>query len=352
MPMPSITDPQRPKPDTLTAKSQPNKLVWTLLGLLTLSLVWACQALAPDLLPQFSSTLEAHSAGQSILTDLIGMSVLAGLSIALYLVAAPGKLTPRLRWLSALVGLEMFAIPTLLLRLAGEDISGYTRTLLFCLIPLFTLVLDPYLGFDQDGWHDQRNSGAWLAALIGTAGALLVFPAEIPSTIGQTSSFAVVLLAALSVSTANCTARRVAENISGNAKSHTGSLLASAAIAAGTAAVILVGALSVASHSQHSPASWHEFEFRSATWAGLMQVPAMALLLYLIPRINPVSLSTRYILAPLMTIALGTALIRLGGGEAHLQLRIWAGLSLMAAGVCFLIFKPASQSDDPYRILG
>ena len=104
------------------------------------------------------------------------------------LVAAVTTLARKAAWprsrvlaLSVLVGIGLFALPALSIELAKTFIDDSTRVALFSLVPVFAIVLEPYIGSAS---ISQQRSGL-AAGLMAVAGTLMVFPLELPQTLAS-----------------------------------------------------------------------------------------------------------------------------------------------------------------------
>jgi drug/metabolite transporter (DMT)-like permease len=208
---------------------------------------------------------------------------------------------------------------------AQSWVSAFTRVALFALVPVFAVVLDPYIS-DSSG---SKIGTALLAALVSLVGTLCVFPVDIPNSIEAGAAFASVIIAAAIVAAANCYAVRLANELPRNA------LAPMAAISGAVTAfaLIVTGALSE-SFKPNLSVILHDLP-----WSALVTLPGLLLLFWLMPRISATRMTTRFLLAPLIAILISMAIDR-----PSVALRIWLGLLLIAAGAAGLLFAP---SDDP-----
>ena len=76
-------------------------------------------------------------------------------------------------------------------------------------------------------------------------------------------------------------------------------------------------------------------------WSIAIEVPALFLLFWLMPRMSAARMATRYVIAPLLAILVGAGLMR-----AALVPRTWLGLMLMAAGAVYLLFAPDEKPEE------
>lgn len=287
-------------------------------ALLLVSLLWSCETLRPELLPMFASGLP------SLQKQTLAFALFAG--VAALASAIRGAEWPKGRqcWAAALIGLGLFVAPSGLLYLANGSVSGYARTVLLTLVPVFAIVLEPYICSDV---APSAGGHSLLAALASVAGALCVFPIAFPASLLAASGFFAALLAAACIAAANCFAVTTA-TASGKKQ-----LAPTAAIAGGTATL----AFAIASVWLERPV-WQWDALRPELfWSAAVELPALLLLFWLLRRLSASRMAARYVAAPLLTVALGAV-----GMQAELQPRTWLGLILMAAGAGYLILAPAA----------
>jgi drug/metabolite transporter (DMT)-like permease len=288
-------------------------------ALLLLCLLWAFASLRSDLLPG-----PASPAGSSPLANQ------ATLLAVFAVVAAVAALACKARWpsggelgLSVSVAIGLFVAPALLIDLAKAFIDDSTRVVLFSLVPVFAVVLEPHLGSASS----SQQRGGLAAGLIAVVGTLLVFPLELPQTLRAVFAFGGIVTAVAALAAANCVAVRLAIRPSAP------STFGFAAVATGSAALIL-GALSVFADRHPRTASLFD------PWRALDLV-ALALLFWLMRRMTAVQMTTRFLIAPLLVNLIGLAFLRPG-----VQVRGWLGLSLIALGSGWLLLVP---EDEPQR---
>jgi drug/metabolite transporter (DMT)-like permease len=304
-------------------RTNPGKGALATGGLLLLCLLWAWASLRPDLLPA-----SGHEPNVSPLlreAALLGMfAVLSGLATLLRRTQRPRGFT-----MTILVGLGLFVVPVLLITLGKDWIDDPTRVALFSLTPVFAIVFEPHI---NDLTPPERR-GAFAAALAAVAGTLLVFPLDIPHSTAAGFAMCGVLVSAASIAAANCLGVRIAS------QQATGSAPSFAAIAAGFAAVCL-GALDLAMrHFASALASLNPWD--------ALDLVALALLFWLMPRMSAVRMTTRFLIAPLLANLIGIALLR-----PALQLRSWTGLLLIAIGSAWLLFAPEEDAAATSSSLG
>jgi drug/metabolite transporter (DMT)-like permease len=228
---------------------------------------------------------------------------------------------------SVLIGLGLFVAPAGLVFLADGWVPGLARTALFTLVPVFTLVFEPYAG----GGLDRQSHGALLAALASVAGALRVFPVALPASSEAALALCAVILAAACVAAANCKAVVVATELVSKSTS------AMAAIAGATAAV----AFAAVSAVMERPIWNWETLAPELLWSAVVEVPALLLLFWLMSRMSATRMATRYVIAPLLAILIGATLMR-----SALVPRTWLGLLSMAGGAAYLLLAPAAKAES------
>jgi drug/metabolite transporter (DMT)-like permease len=294
--------------------------------LVLLSLLWAAETLRGELLPNLMPDPLPHWLGLALPFALL--AILSAFYAFMRRRQRPGT---RETWTAIGIGAGMFVLPAVLMSLASAQVTGYTRTVLFTLVPVFAVVFEPYFG----GSERKEISGGLVAALAAMAGALCIFPAQGPDSVEIGVGFCVVVLAAACVAAANCWAVRQAERIS---------LAPLAAIASATAALSFAAMSAVLEHAEwrwplHWTLHWTLLA-PSLLWSGLVELPGLLLLFWLMARLSAVRMTTRYIVAPLLTILVGSVLLR-----SSLQWRTWAGLLLMSASAAYLLFAPEREPE-------
>ena len=239
---------------------------------------------------------------------------------------------PRGRQLrnAIVIGLGLFVAPVALVSLAEGWVPSLARAALFTLTPVFALVFEPYIG---SGRVSQSRMGL-MAALGSVAGALFIFPVDIPVSIEASGGLCAVILATACVAGANCKAVAVSQESSGH------SVATQAAIAAATAAITLA-AMSIVMELMERPVWKWDMLGPELLWSMAIEVPALFLLFWLMPRMSAPRMATRYVIAPLLAILVGAGLMR-----AALVPRTWLGLLLMAAGAVYLLFAPDAKQEE------
>ncbi|HEX4322055.1 MAG TPA: hypothetical protein VHZ52_14180 [Acidobacteriaceae bacterium] len=304
----------------------------SLAALLLLSLLWACEVLRP--LVDSSAVFGAVPQHERHAMAFIFLAVIAG-------VAASQRPAPGMRLVreSLLVGLGLFVIPASLIDFAALGTYPPTRAALLTLVPLFAAVFEPYIvpniGAGIDGVDRRQSRFALLAALAGVAGAICIFPVELPASIQAFAAFCAVILAAASIAAAGCKAVAVVQE----SPAH---LTTMAAIASGIAVLFNAGASAVLEKPTLAwGALWPEL-----LWSATVEFPALALLFWLMRRLTATRMATRYLLAPMIAIVAGAALV-----QAPLNSRICFGLVLMAASAAWLLFASETRPEPTGLVL-
>ena len=299
----------------------------TIVALLSLSLLWAAGPLRSELLPE-----QLAAALPRLATQALPLALLA-------LVSAVFSWRPRAHWLrgrrlrSAIwIGLGLFTVPALLVNASAGWVSGLARAALLTLVPVFSIVLEPYFGNSAA----RPIRGALPAALVAVLGALLVFPAPNPASIQTASAIAAVILAAGCIAAANCYAVAVFQNFENPSAAPITAVAASVgALSLGIASLFL-------ERSAPQPAAIAP----ELLWAAAIELPALLLLFWLMRRLSAVQMSTRFVLAPLVVVPLGALLI-----QSTLVPRTWLGLLAMTVGAAYLLFAPEA-TEEPPTLLG
>jgi drug/metabolite transporter (DMT)-like permease len=291
-------------------------------GLMLLSLLWALDALRPDLMPESVSNRDSpHKFGIEALT-------LAAFS----LVAAAASLARRTPWprgwatgACVAVGLGLFVAPAALVGLSRGWIADFTRVAVFSLVPVFAVVLEPHIRPDAE----TRNNRSLIAALAAVGGTLCIFPLELPQSLEAGFALGVLVVATGCVAASNCWAVRIADETAGR------SIAPFAALASGSAAIGLAVTGVLAEHRAWE--LWHSAP--ELVWAALVDLPGLALLFWLMRRMTATRMTTRFLIAPLIANVAGLILLR-----ARVNLRDGLGLALIAMGAGWLLF---ADEDEP-----
>jgi drug/metabolite transporter (DMT)-like permease len=229
----------------------------------------------------------------------------------------------RQLYLAFLIGLGLFVAPALLVSLSNQGVSELTRVALFSLVPVFTVVFEPHIS----GITGQERRGALIAALLVVGGTLCIFPADVPNSIAAAIAFGAIVLAAAGIGAVNCLAVKAATETP---------ITTTAAIAGIT---VLVSFATLGPFLERDAWTLRGIGPELA-WSGAVGLPALLLFFWLMPRMSAIRMTTRFVIAPLMTALFGIALFR-----PEVGLRDILGFVLIAAGAGWLLFAPDKESD-------
>ena len=301
------------------------------LALLFVSLLWACGALRPELFPLRLSGVLPQFAALTLPVGLLALTagVLSCLRKDQW---SSGRHLRAAVW----IGLGLFTAPALLIHLSAGWISGFELIALFTLVPVFSIVLEPHLS--HPATHPIRS--ALPAALLAVLGTLLVFPAQVPASIPAALALAAIILAAACVAAANCYAASVFRESELR-------LAGPIATVAASAAALTLGIASLLTERSR----WQTAAIAPALlWAAAVELPALLLFFWLLPRLSAARISTCFVLAPLIFVLLGALLMQL-----PLAPRTSLGLFGMAAGAGYLLLAreekagPATLLSGPHE---
>ena len=258
----------------------------------------------------------------------------------------PGQLRKAPRAVSALVGLGMFSLPSVLFLLTAPWIDGFARLALLTLTPLFAIVFEPYLGGDftpnrpgQSGSGLQSSSRV-AASLAAVAGAALVLPISIPSTFSGGVAFIGVVVASASGAAANCLAVRLA-NTHEQPSGEKVSSFTPFPVYTGVAATLSFALLSAFIERR----AWNQQSWLpELAWSVCIDVPELLLLFWLMHRTTALRMTTRFIFSPLIAILAEAVFLR-----PVIERRMALGLLLMAIGASWLLFA-SEGTDEPQSL--
>jgi drug/metabolite transporter (DMT)-like permease len=253
-------------------------------------------------------------------------------AVAACLAVARGVKFPhgRSAWACAGVGLGFFVVPSALGAFAQDWVSALDRVAVFSLTPVVAVVLEPYL----QGGELRRGRAALAGALCAVAGILLIFPLQSPGSLRAGAALCALVAAAVCIAATNCLGIGLAQNLAGR------STLAMAAQACAASAVCFAAA------SWFAPQTvwrWNDL-LPQLIWSLSIDLPALFLLFWLLPRLAASRMTARFLLAPLFAIV---AEIVLQPMKPPLQ--GWVGLALLGGGSGWLIFAPGEESDEEAR---
>jgi drug/metabolite transporter (DMT)-like permease len=289
-------------------------------ALFLLSLLWALDGLGPDLLPALR-----HAPMPAMERQAITYALMAMLAAAYARKQRARFPDSRSAFAWAGLGLLLFAVPAVLAAAAQGWVSQLERVAIFSLTPVFAVVFEPHLGNAP-----QRSNGALIAALAAVAGALCIFPLNMPGTPSAFTAALAVVLAAACAAIGNCLAVRLASS------NFEGSFAFGATLASGSAAIAFgITSVSIEHAGLLLP--------RGATqiaWLVCIDAPALLLLFWLLRKMSAVRMTTRFVLAPLLTVIAGIAI-----EQPAITTRMFLGIGLMAAGAMWLLFAPDEDNE-------
>jgi len=301
----------------------------TLAAILLLGFFEALPTLIADLSPDLFADL--LSPLQRQILSLAMLSVLAA-TVAL----AQKSAWPRGRLLvvTVLIGLGLFALPALFLEVTKTWLTPVTRAALFTLVPFFAVIFEPYL----TQCSVEQSRGGLFASLISVAGALLVLPVTMPNSLPAVASFAALGAASASIAASSCVADRILLTLKEESERLTSKAFSMASFAAVSGSAAFLGLAVLGAFTKRS---WPGDALPATlAWSAMTELPALLLLFWLIPRLSAPRISTRFTLSLMFPILVGAALL-----GAHLTLRDWSGVALMAAGTAYILLAPEDKPD-------
>jgi hypothetical protein len=316
----------------------PIKSSTALWALFLLSLLWACDTLQPTFLPNLNLSPRSSLARDALplgflaivtgARSLILGRTLSNRTVPTQILPARTLLAQSLPLSSILLGLGLFALPILLMNLVTGEIPEFTRAWLLTLVPVFAVTFEPHLG----GVRVRPVRGALFAALVAAIGGLLVFPVGLPATVPTALAFGLGLLVSIGIAAASCRGFALLTQAPNGAGQDTSSQDLTAAIAGSSAALTLAAAAALTRQ-------WQRLTAADWGWALAVELPGLLLFFWLLPRLTASRLAARFVLAPLVAILAGAALL-----QAPLSLRTALGLLLMALGTAWLLFAHPEDS--------
>ncbi|QEE29320.1 hypothetical protein FTW19_15775 [Terriglobus albidus] len=223
-------------------------------ALLLLCFLWGMEWLRELLvLPATPSTLRA--------------AITCTLAALLYALFPPERCSSRRGILSAL---GLFAVPLLLQQAA--HLSGYTSAALWTLTPVLIVVV---CGARSTGLRQEML----IAALAGVAGTLLILPFQVPASPSEGLHWLLLLTGITSAAVA--------------------SVLAPAAAGFRTTGLLSAAVILWIATIARGPIS---LSLPELLWIACIDLPALFLLLWLLPQVRPEALGTRYLLPMAITI--------------------------------------------------
>ncbi len=289
-------------------------------GLLLLCFLWSLGSLRTDLLPaQFAADLPPL---EREALHLVALGVVGWLLAGVFHAKWPSG---RQIWDAMLLGVGMFAVPSLMGEVAKSEIPDLTRVALYSLAPVFAVAFEPYLG----RLSESQVKGGLLAALGCVIGTLAVFPLMIPRTWEGAAGFFAIILAVASVSATNCWAVRFISELP----------LRSGAPVASIAGISSAAIVAAASYVGERPVWSHALVGPEIAWTTSVELPAMLLLFWLMRRMSAVRMTTRFVVAPLIVNIVGLIVPR-----PSMRLRAGLGILLIAISAGWLLVSHEEES--------
>ncbi len=235
-------------------------------------------------------------------------------------------LTPRVCLELILAGVVLFALPTILSAGAGGQVASLTVILISTSIP----VLVVFLSAQTSGDNDDNPMRLLLPALCGLGGAALLLPFTWPVSIAGKAWLIAIVLAAILSAAAAIRLRMLLRRTS---------LLRALAILCGSAAIVSALCYRI---GFSMPLEWtHTQLLVEVLRCLLLEAPTVYLLVYLFRELNPIAISARYLLIPLVTIVESYLIER-----PHAEWTVFAGVLLMA-GSSFVLIRTSPPPDIP-----
>jgi len=292
------------------------------LGLLLLSVLWAAASLRSDLLLNAATGPLNATQTQALLFSLFAV-------LATSIAWARRRKFPGGRhfWSSFGIGVALFVVPAALIACAQGSISRLDQVAVFSLTPVFAIVLEPHL----QGAVPRPPKAGLAGALAAVAGTLCIFPLDLPGSARAGAALCALFAAAFCIAAANCLAVRLAHKADGR------SLVAMAAQASAAPAVCFAA---VSLFTPHAP--WQRSALAGQLlWIIFIDLPALFLLFWLMPRMTASRMTARFCLAPLFAIVASIAI-----ESASPPARAFFGLLLLAGGAGWLVFAPSEVAES------
>lgn len=229
-------------------------------------------------------------------------------------IARSGFRAPFVKLAVASVGL--FGVPAALIERARSGVSEATIAALFALLPVAVVLLAPH--FDFSARVDYAPARMLAPALVGLAGTLLLVPFALPASFREARLYAVVVIAVLVAASSSVWMYRLLIEVS----------LVEAVVICGIANAIFLLAVSLVSNVMGGSGGGGEWSWNAVAVEALkavcLDLPQIALLLWLMREVAPERLAARALVIPLLTVLEGYALLR-----PEISLRSVAGVALL-----------------------
>lgn len=217
-------------------------------------------------------------------------------------------------------GLCIFVLPTAALEFASGSVSEATSAAAFCAVPLMTVLAASAFGGDE-----SRVRSSMVPALIGLAGAALLFPVSNPGSLRRWLSFGIIVATCAVVAIASVELHRLLQSIE----------IATAVTIIGLGSSAVLGLYGASE-------GWPAISIRQIATELLrcvaLDLPAVFLLTWLIREIPPSRLSARFLFVPLVTVLEGFAT-----APRTLEWRSALAIGLLCVGGLTLLQKEVSE---------
>lgn len=223
---------------------------------------------------------------------------------------------PRRSLISILItGLCIFVLPSAAYEFASTAVTPSTTTALFCAIPVFTTVAAAVFA---PGMTQRQLLWPSLAGLLG---ALLLFPSELPASLRSELLFAFLVASCIAIAIAAVRIHSVLQGVP----------LPQAVAIIALGASISLGVYGLSLGWPHISILILEVEtFRCLAF----DLPFVWLLTWLLRETDPICLSSRFLLTPLVTVLEGYAIIHILPDTRQLT-----AIVLITAGALVLLYK-------------
>ena len=229
----------------------------------------------------------------------------------------------------ALVGVMLFAMPTLGLGFARTGMTSFAEVAVFTAIPLVMAVL---AGLGEEAASEVGLGQAILPGLVGFCGALLLFPLRVAGSTRHEIAFAAVVGCAVLVGWASLRIRVVLDGAD---------WARVAAIIAGANAVVFAAAWLVGGGALPGVREVGVELVRGAVF----DLPLVLGTVWLMGRVEPERLGARFLLAPLVTVLEGYVRER-----GMLDFRTVAAVGLLAVGGVWVMVKQKAVGSVTIRL--
>lgn len=261
---------------------------------------------------------------------MLHFGLIAVVAVVLALRGARGaaRLPVRRELEIALVGVMLFAVPTLGLRLARTGMTSFAEVAVFAAVPLVMAVLATLA---QEAASEGGLGQAITPGLVGFCGALLLFPLWVPGSLRHELALAATVGCAVLVAWASLRVRVVLDGVD---------WARAVAIVAGANALVFAAAWLAGGDALPGVRALGVELVRGAVF----DLPLVVLTACLMGKVEPERLGARFLLAPLVTVVEGYARER-----GPLDLRTMAAVALIAGGGVWVLVR--RQADGPMTIL-